>query len=110
MSVNSLIKAALDPVAPVEADTYEDTAATYITFGYVSSPADFGDDEPDHEIFSISVHLFAPTGEDTIDKRRAIKKALAAAGTTWPAYSNASDKDGQHHVFECQLVREVGAE
>ena len=87
MSVNSLIKAALDPVAPVEADTYEDTAATYITFGYVSSPADFGDDEPDHEIFSISVHLFAPTGEDTIAKRRAIKKALAAAGTTWPIYS-----------------------
>lgn len=35
MSVNSLIKAALDPVAPVEADTYEDTAATYITFGYL---------------------------------------------------------------------------
>ena len=110
MSVNSLIKAALDPVAPVEADTYEDTAATYITFGYVSSPADFGDDEPDHEIFSISVHLFAPTGEDTIAKRRAIKKALAAAGTTWPIYTNASDKDGQHHVFECQLAREVGAE
>lgn len=110
MSVNSLIKAALDPVAPVEADTYEDTAATYITFGYVSTPADFGDDEPDHEVFLISVHLFAPTGEDTIDKRRAIKKALAAAGTTWPTYSNASDKDGQHHVFECQLVREVGAE
>ena len=110
MSVNSLIKAALDPVAPVEADTYEDTAATYITFGYVSSPADFGDDEPDHEIFSISVHLFAPTGEDTIAKRRAIKKALAAAGTTWPIYTNASDKDGQHHVFECQLVRKVGAE
>ena len=110
MSVNSLIKAALDPVAPVEADTYEDTAATYITFGYVSTPADFGDDEPDHEVFSISVHLFAPTGEDTIAKRRAIKKALAAAGTTWPIYTNASDKDGQHHVFECQLAREVGAE
>ena len=107
MSVNSLIKAALDPVAPVEADTYEDTAATYITFGYVSPPRS---GLSDHEIFSISVHLFAPTGEDTIDKRRAIKKALAAAGTTWPAYSNASDKDGQHHVFECQLVREVGAE
>lgn len=45
-----------------------------------------------------------------IEKRRAIKKALAAAGTTWPSYTNASDKEGQHHVFECQLARGVGAE
>lgn len=110
MSVNSLLKAALEPVAPVEADTYEDTTATYITFGYDSIPADHGDDEAGHEIFLISVHLFAPTGENTLAKRRAIKKALAAAGTTWPEYTNASDKDGQHHVFECQLAREVGAE
>ena len=108
MTVNSLLKAALEPVAPVEADTYEGTEPTYITFGYISTPTDFGDDEPEHELFSISVHLFAPTGEDTIEKRRAIKKALAAAGTTWPSYTNASDKEGQHHVFECQLARGVG--
>ena len=74
MTVNSLLKAALEPVAPVEADTYEGTEPTYITFGYISTPTDFGDDEPEHELFSISVHLFAPTGEDTIEKRRAIKK------------------------------------
>lgn len=110
MSVNSLLKAALEAVAPVEADTYEDKKATYITIGYNSRPDDFGDDEPDHEVFSISVHLFAPTGENTIAKRRAIKKALAAAGTTWPVYTNASDKDGQHHVFECQLAQGVGVE
>lgn len=110
MTVNSLLKAALEPVAPVEADTYEGTEPTYITFGYISTPTDFGDDEPEHELFSISVHLFAPTGEDTIEKRRAIKKALAAAGTTWPSYTNASDKEGQHHVFECQLARGAGAE
>ena len=66
MTVNSLLKAALEPVAPVEADTYEGTEPTYIAFGYISTPTDFGDDEPEHELFSISVHLFAPTGEDTI--------------------------------------------
>ena len=87
MTVNSLLKAALEPVAPVEADTYEGTEPTYITFGYISTPTDFGDDEPEHELFS-----------------------LAAAGTTWPSYTNASDKEGQHHVFECQLARGVGAE
>lgn len=46
MTVNSLLKAALEPVAPVEADTYEGTEPTYITFGYISTPTDFGDDEP----------------------------------------------------------------
>ena len=56
MTVNSLLKAALEPVAPVEADTYEGTEPTYITFGYISTPTDFGDDEPEHELFSISVH------------------------------------------------------
>ena len=110
MSVNSLLKAALEAVAPVEADTYEGKQESYITIGYNSRPDDFGDDEPDHEVFSISVHLFAPTGENTIAKRRAIKKALAAAGTTWPTYTNASDKDGQHHVFECQLAQAAGVE
>ena len=41
MTVNSLLKAALEPVAPVEADTYEGTEPTYITFGYISTPTDF---------------------------------------------------------------------
>lgn len=110
MSINSTLKAALDPIAPAQADTYEGRAGTYITFGYSSIPADYGDDEPEHEIFLVSVHLFAPTGENTISKRRAIKKALAAAGMTWPSYTNASDKEGQHHVFECEIAQAAGVE
>lgn len=81
MSINSTLKAALEPIAPVEADTYQGSKGTYITIGYNSVAADYGDDEPDHEVFLVSVHLFAPTGENTIAKRRAIKKALAAAGS-----------------------------
>lgn len=110
MTVNSLLKAALEPVAPVEADTYEGTDRPISRSGTYPPRPISATDEPEHELFSISVHLFAPTGEDTIEKRRAIKKALAAAGTTWPSYTNASDKEGQHHVFECQLARGVGAE
>ena len=41
MTVNSLLKAALEPVAPVEADTYEGTEPTYICLLYTSpSPRD----------------------------------------------------------------------
>ena len=110
MSINSLLKAALEHVAPVEADTYEGPRPVYITIGYDSIPADYGDDDPGHEIILISVHLFAPTGEDTIAKRKAIKRALAAAGATWPSYTNASGKDGQHHVFECEIAQAMGVE
>lgn len=110
MSINSTLKAALAPVAPVEADTYEGDEAVYITFGYNSIPDDFGDDEPSHERFLVTVHLYAPTGYNTLTKRRAIKRALSDAGATWPAYENASDKDGQHHVFECELIAQTGGE
>lgn len=110
MSINSTLKAALDPVAPAEADTYEGGEAVYITFGYTSIPADFGDDEPTHERFLVHVHLFAPTGYNTLAQRRGIKKALAAAGATWPSCENASDKDGQHHIFECELAAAAGVE
>lgn len=110
MSINSTLKAALEPVAPAEADTYEGDAAVYITFGYSSIPEDFGDNEPAHERFLVNVHLFTPTGYNSLEKRRAIKKALHAAGATWPSYTNASDKDGQHHVFECEIAEAVGVE
>ena len=110
MSINATLKAALDPIAPAEADVYEGKAKTYIVFGYNSIPADFGDNEPSHERFLVQVHLFAPAGENTLSRRRRIKKALAAAGATWPSYTNASDKDGQHHVFECEIAEAVGVE
>ena len=110
MSINSLLKAALEPIVPTEADTYEGKQGTYITFDYQSIPDDWGDDEPGCERFLIPVHLFAPTGADTVQTRRTIKRVLVAAGTTWPSMVNASDKDGQHLVLECEIVQATGVE
>lgn len=108
MSMESVLKAALTPIAPTEADVYEGKSAVYITFNFDTIPDNFGDDEPEHERLLIQVHLYARAGYDTIRTRREIKKALAAAGTTWPRHINASDKNGQHHVFECEAIQEVG--
>ena len=110
MSINSTLKAALEPIAPVEADTYQGSKGTYITIGYNSVAADYGDDEPDHEVFLVSVHLFAPTGRILSQSGGPSKRALAAAGMTWPSYTNSSDKDGQHHVFECETAQAAGVE
>lgn len=110
MNINQILKSALDPIAPAEADTYEGKKGVYIAFNYGTVPTNYGDDEPEHERVSIQVHLHAPLGFDITAKRRAIPKAIVSAGFTWPSYTNASDKDGQHHVFECETVQEVGAE
>lgn len=110
MSINETIKRALDKLAPVRADTYTGAEEVYFTFGYTSIPTDYGDDEPSHERFLLNVHLFAPIGHNTVKLRREVKKALADAGATWPTMENASDKDGQHLIFECEIAQAVGVE
>ena len=82
MSVNGILKTALEPIAPVKADAYEGYTKEYLTFGYNSIPADYGDDEPAHERILIQVHYFAPQGVNTLAKRRRIKAALRGAGMT----------------------------
>ena len=92
------------------ADAYEGYTKEYLTFGYNSIPADYGDDEPAHERILIQVHYFAPQGVNTLAKRRRIKAALRGAGMTWPACTNASDGNGQHFVFECECGVGLGGE
>jgi hypothetical protein len=110
MSINETLRAVLEPIAPAEADVYEGKKEVYITFNYGTNPDNFGDDEPEHERVSVQVHLYAPLGYDITKKRRAVKKALASVSDTWPTYTNATDKDGQHHVFESEIAQEAGAD
>lgn len=107
MSLNADFQGGLSKIAPTAADTYEGKAEVYITFSFDSFPADFGDDEPAHEICLVSVHLFAPVGKNVLTKRKAVKKAIFKLTGAWPSETNASDKDGQHLVYECELAREV---
>jgi hypothetical protein len=112
MSVNSKINNAIKHIAPIQAGTYtpKDPKEIYIVFNYDSDPADHADDEPQHEIFYIQVHLFCPARFNSLAKRRAIKQSLFAAGFTFPKYIDATDSDGQHHVFECQITAPAGGE
>ena len=110
MSINSILMDALGQIAPTEADAYQGNSAIYIIFWYSTIPVDYGDDFPSHEKHLVQVHLFAPLGENILEKRKEIKTALYDAGGTWPSYTNTSDKEGQHHVFECEFVTEVGGD
>ena len=113
MSVESKIVAALAPFGdPVEAALLyaaaQDLPPRYYTFTCSSFGDDFGDDEPGCERWLVNVHYFAPLYNEDIQGRvKKTKRALHRAGFTWPSCTDASDQDGKHVVFECQIVEGV---
>lgn len=104
MSINSRIATALDGLtrSPAAADTYKGREAEYIVFNYTTIPSDFGDDDAGHYRVLVQVHLYAPPEENTVRLRREISRRLVSAGFTRPSVVPASDKDGQHYIFECE--------
>lgn len=111
MSVNSQIIAAVSDLAPCypweEYEGSEDEKQSrYFVFNYESQPDTFGDNAPVYETFSVQLHYFCPSGENSLKVRRAAKKAIFEMIGDWPTETNASDNDGQHFCFEFML-REV---
>lgn len=109
MSVEARIKAALDAFGdPVEKSVLYAAAGKspqrYYTFSCESTGESFGDDEPGCELWLVTVHLFAPLAMNCVRRVTDTKQALFAAGFTWPRYTDATDQDGQHMVFECETV------
>lgn len=105
MTVDARIKAALEPFGdPVENVVYQSTEKQYYTFNYSTLGADYGDDAPGHERYLIQVHYFAPLNVNITQRVKETKRALAAAGFTYPETVNATDEDGRHIVFECETA------
>lgn len=102
MSVSTRIVAAFTDYLPIGADVYNGEAAVYLVYNYTEIPADYGDDDAQHYINLVQIHLYAPHGVNTVATRREISTRLMSAGFTRPIITPASDKDGQHYVFECE--------
>lgn len=109
MSLNERLTAALSGLTPSgpAADTKKGNGAEYIVFNYSMIPADFGDDDAEHYLALVQVHLYAPHEKNTVELRRKIKAAIVAAGFTRPSVTPASDERGQHYVFEFEDVEAV---
>lgn len=106
-SLNERLMDALSPVLPTMPQVYTGNHDTYLAFNYDTVGADYGDNRPAMEKALIQVHLIAPIGVNTVRTRQTVKQALAAGGFGWPDMTDASDKSGQHYVFECEAVEEV---
>ena len=108
MTLNERLIEALSVLKiPIDPNEYQGKAEQYLVFNYNTIPDDFADDEPEHERYLIQVHFFCRIETNSLSCAKKIKRALFEAGMTWPEMTDASDKEGQHLVFECEWVGEI---
>ena len=113
MATDERIVAAVTPIVPIcEPDEYtpesgEVVAEEYCTYNVDSIPIVFGDDGTRYTRELVQVHWYLPLGRRPTEKRLELCRALQAAGFTYPSVQNASDRDGQHWVFECETTAEA---
>ena len=107
--INKDIMDALKPIVPnVYPDVYTGKETEYIVFLYDIQPTNFGDDYPLHLTYQIRVHDLAPLKKDVIQKRIAIIKALSELNfSTYPEETNATDEEGQHYVYDFDMMGDV---
>lgn len=108
MSVASRLIAAIRPLGyPISQNQYIGEQPVYFVFNLSAFPADFADDEPQHERVMVQLHLFAPHTTNTTMLQKEVKAAIRDAGFQYPVLENASDEDNQHLVFESEISTEA---
>lgn len=115
MSINERIIAAVTPIVPtcvpgVYVPGVGQENAVYCTFNYSENPDSFGDDAPEAMRYLCQLHFYAPQrsadgmSNNTLATRKALRRAIFAAGFTYPSAEDASDEEYQHYVLEFQDV------
>lgn len=106
MSVDEVLNTALSHAAPVPAypNTYTGQLLEYLTWNYTEIPEVYAEKIPRACRYLIQVHYFLPHKKDPNPMKHLLRFALFNAKCTWPSITNASDKEGQHYVFECEYA------
>lgn len=92
---------------PIYPNIYTGDALSYLVYNYYVIPEVFADSVSHAARYSVQLHLYLPhkTNPNTI------KLAIISACFkvfTFPSMTNASDKDGQHYVFEFEYCNGGG--
>lgn len=105
MDVYERIVNAVTPVVPVCVPVeYGGEAQEYCTFDVTDVPEAEGDNAPTQMRHMVQLHYFLPLDRSPISTKRALCRAVLAAGFTYPEETNASDGDGHHYVLEFEDV------
>lgn len=112
--MDDIIKAAVTPIIPIcVPHVYGGAAEEYCVYNYTEIPDSFGDNNPEAIRYSVQVHWLFPwrpgisADPAVVEKKQKLRRALAAAGMTWPTITPAGDREWEHLVFECEYAGEV---
>lgn len=111
MSLDEIIKDAIKPLVPVcVIDVYGGKAEEFCVYTYTEEPVYYGDDEPDSIRYHVQLHWIFPwrpgiTATPEIKaKKKQIKRALVAAGLSYPTVGSAGDEHWAELVFETEYM------
>ena len=111
MTLNERIIAVVTPIVPVcvpdllVTEAGETPPEEYCTFNYNELADALGDNRAHAMRALVQLHYLAPLKANTVATRSALWAALAAAEDFSPALiENATDRTGQHYVFEFDAV------
>lgn len=107
------VRAAILPLVPVcEPWRYDGDSEEYCVFHWIETAPLFAGDRPAQLLFSLTVDWYLPgvpiegvPNTDPEPKKSQLREALFALRGSWPTVTDAGDEEGQHWVFELEVVR-----
>lgn len=108
MSCDEAINTAFDGILPIYPNVYTGDQLSYLVYNYYVIPQVFADSVAHAARYSVQLHLYLPNKVNPNPTKLSIITACLAAGFTFPSMTNASDRDGQHYIFEFEYVNAGG--
>lgn len=110
MSVDEALQTALQPLYPglVFPQLYTGEELEYLVTNYTVLPQVFAERAPRAARYLVQVHYYLPHKQNPNPGKLRISRALFEAGFTWPDIQDATDREGQHYVLECEFVNGGG--
>ena len=108
MSCDEAINFAFGEILPLFPNVYTGEELRYLVYNYYVIPQVYAEATAHAARYSVQLHLYLPHKENPNAVKLAIINACVAAGFTFPSMTNASDKEGQHYVFEFEYANGGG--
>ena len=106
--MTSIEKRLTDALAPIgweiAVTVYKGTADRYLVIRHGDHPIGHGDDRPGALRILVYVDIYCPLDFNPVATVNAVRRALFAAGCTYPTTEDASDDDCRHIVIECEAI------
>lgn len=106
--IDTTIRTALAPLGlPVCPHDYEGDELEYIAYVYSELGALHANGAAQAIRYLVTLSWYLPRDRNPNQGKARIRQLLQAAGATTPNIVDASDKDGQHYVFEFEMTGAV---